>query len=300
MSVIECKGLSKNYGKKRALHQVSFVIKENTITGLIGRNGAGKTTLLKLIAGFFYQTEGDLKVFSKNPFNSLFVSANRIYIDDQLNFPNTLTLKDILQSAASFYMNWDHTLADKLFDYFTFHPSQRYQQLSKGMKSTFNMIIGLSSRCSLTIFDEPTTGMDASVRKDFYRALLKDYLDHPRTIILSSHLLNEIEDLLEDILLLKDGEKCLHVSIEELKEYGVYLQGSNKSVREIAGNKEVFYEKSLGHDHLQLGIENTLTNLEMEEAASMGVHISPISADDLCTYLTNKTIGGIDDVFNRS
>ncbi|MGQ4667530.1 ATP-binding cassette domain-containing protein [Metabacillus halosaccharovorans] len=299
MSVIECNGLSKNYGKKKALDEVSFVIKENTITGLIGRNGAGKTTLLKLIAGFIHQTEGDIKVFSKNSFNSLAVSANRIYIDDQMNFPNTLTLQDILQSAASFYVNWDQLLAEKLFDYFSFHPSLRYQQLSKGMKSTFNMIIGLSARCPLTIFDEPTTGMDASVRKDFYRALLKDYLAYPRTIILSSHLLNEIEDLLEDVLLLKDGEKCLHLSIEELKEYGVYLQGSDKCVRELAGDKEILYEKSLGQDHLQLGIKNDLTNREMQQASSIGVHISPISADDVCTYLTNKTTGGIDDVFNR-
>ncbi|HZH60483.1 MAG TPA: ABC transporter ATP-binding protein [Metabacillus sp.] len=299
MSVIECKGLSKAYGRKKALRQVSFMIKENTITGLIGRNGAGKTTLLKIIAGFIRETEGDINVFSRNPFNSLFVSANRIYIDDQMNFPNTLTLKDILQSAATFYGNWDQILAERLFDYFSFRPSWRYQQLSKGMKSTFNMILGLSARCPLTIFDEPTTGMDASVRKDFYRALLKDYLDHPRTIILSSHLLNEIEDLLEDVLLLKDGEKCLHLSIDELKDYGVYLKGSEKCVRDIAGDKEIIYEKSFGNDHLQIGIKNSLTNLEIEQAALMGVHISPISTDDLCTYLTNKTIGGIDDVFNR-
>lgn len=300
MSVIECKGLSKAYGRKKALHQVSFTIKENTIIGLIGRNGAGKTTLLKIIAGFIRETEGDINVFSRHPFNSLFVSANRIYIDDQMNFPNTLTLKDILLSAATFYGNWDQILAERLFDYFSFYPSWRYQQLSKGMKSTFNMIIGLSARCPLTIFDEPTTGMDASVRKDFYRALLKDYLDHPRTIILSSHLLNEIEDLLEDVLLLKDGEKCLHLSIDELKEYGVYLKGSVNCVRDIAGDKEIMYEKSLGNDHLLIGIKNTLTNLEVEQAALMGVQISPISTDDLCTYLTNKTIGGIDDVFNRS
>lgn len=230
----------------------------------------GKTTLLKTIAGFIRETEGDIKVFSRKPFNSLFVSANRIYIDDQMNFSNTLTLKDILQSAATFYVNWDQILAARLFDYFSFHPSWRYQQLSKGMKSTFNMIIGLSARCPLTIFDEPTTGMDASVRKDFYRALLKD------------------------------GEKCLHLSIDELREYGVYVKGSEKCVREIVEDKEIMFEKSLGNDHLQLGIKNTLTNLEIEQAALMGVHISPISTDDLCTYLTNKTIGGIDDVFNRS
>ena len=130
-----------------------------------------------------------------------------------------------------------------LFDYFSFHQDQQYNDLSKGMKSTFNMIVGLSARCALTMFDEPTTGMDAAVRKDFYRALLKEYIAYPRTIILSSHHLNEIEDLLEDILLLKNGKEHLHMPIAELRTWAIGIEGLTANVNEWIGNREVIHVK---------------------------------------------------------
>lgn len=299
MNVVVCTKVSKLYGQKKALDECSLTIEENKITGLIGRNGAGKTTLLKIIAGFLHQTTGEIAVFSDNPFNSLKVSANRIYIDEHMNFPNTLTLDDILQTAASYYVNWDQELARRLFDYFSFHPKQRHQYLSKGMKSTFNMIIGLAARCPLTILDEPTTGMDSSVRKDFYRAVLKDYLDHPRTIILSSHLLNEIEDLLEDVLLLKDGKNHLHMSIDELKEYAIGLNGKEDQVMEIVRTRNVLHKKSIGVDSVYVVVENNFTVSERDLASIKGIEMTAVAADDLCTYVTSKTNGGIDDVFNR-
>ncbi|PAD68447.1 ABC transporter [Bacillus sp. 7586-K] len=299
MNVIECEKLSKMYGQKKALNELSFTIGTNKITGLIGRNGAGKTTLLKIIAGFIRESSGSIKVFSENPFNNLKISANRIYIDDQMYFPNTLTLKDILQSAAAVYVNWDDELAKRLFSYFTFHPKQHYYHLSKGMKSTFNMILALSAKCPLTILDEPTTGMDSSVRKDFYRALLKDYLEYPRTIILSSHLLNEIEDLLEDILLINEGKELLHMPMADFKEYAIGLQGKEKMINKLIVNKEIIHRKTIGIDDQYLVIKNTLTNEERQRLSFNGITISSVASDDLSTFLTAKTKGGIDDVFNR-
>lgn len=299
MNVIECKEVSKVYHQKKALSNLSFSIEENKITGLIGRNGAGKTTLLKIIAGFIHDTEGETLVFGEEPFNNLHVSANRIFIDDQMIFPHSLTLKDILKTAASFYHNWDNDLAERLVSYYSFNLKQRHHHLSKGMKSTFNSIIGLAARCPLTIFDEPTTGMDSSVRKDFYRSLLKEYLNFPRTIILSSHLLNEIEDLLEDILLIKDGEKCLHVSLEELKEYAIALNGDEEKVKEITSNREILYEKKIGINQLYVVVKNDLSLREKEQTVFSNIELSAVPSDDVCSYLTNKSIGGIDDVFNR-
>jgi ABC-2 type transport system ATP-binding protein len=299
MNVVECRKLMKQYGGKTALNDVSFILQQNKITGLIGRNGAGKTTLLKIIAGFIKESSGDVLVFEEKPFNNLRVSANMIFVDDEMNLPPTLNLEELLQTAEDFYPNWDRELAKRLFDYFAFKPYQYHNDLSKGMRSTFNMILGLAARTPLTIFDEPTTGMDAGVRKDFYRALLKDYLAYPRTIILSSHLLNEMEDILEDILLLKDGEKFLHMSVEELREYAIGVSGTDSIAREWLKTKEVIHESSKGIGGIYAVVKNDFPVSEIETARQAGLEFSPISADEICTFLTSRTKGGIDNVFDR-
>ncbi|MGD7052142.1 MULTISPECIES: ATP-binding cassette domain-containing protein [Bacillaceae] len=297
MKVVECEGLVKKYGQSKALNDLSFQISENKITGLIGRNGAGKTTLLKIMAGFLKQTSGGIKIFNEQPYNSLFASANSILVDDQMAFPTSLNLGEVLDAAGRFYANWDDGLAKKLFDYFSFQNNQRHSELSKGMKSTFNMIVGLASKCSLTMFDEPTTGMDASVRKDFYRALLKDYIANPRTIIISSHHLEEMEDLLEDILLLNDGQKILHLPVSDLKEYAIGVKGNPKGLIEWLDDKEVLYKKEIGTSMIYAVIENIYSEKIKQDANKFGFELSPVSSNDICIYLTGKEKGGIDDVF---
>jgi ABC-2 type transport system ATP-binding protein len=296
VKVIECKGLTKTYFKKTVLNQLTFSIEENTITGLIGRNGAGKTTLLKILAGFIQETSGEARVFDEGPFNSLFVSTNSIFVDDQLGFPPALQLQEILEVAGSFYPNWDMKLAKGLVKYFQFDPKGYHNQLSKGKTSTFNSIIGLASRCPITIFDEPTTGMDEGVRKDFYRALLKDYLAHPRTIIISSHHLDEIEDLLEDVLLIKDGQKHLHLPISELKEWAIGVKGPTEKVHEFTKGEDLIYEKMIGTGTMYTVVKNNVSTSALEAA---GLELSPVRASDVCVYLTNDSKGGIDDVFNE-
>ena len=300
MNVIECKEMTKLYRKAKALNHLSFQVEENKITGLIGRNGAGKTTLLKILAGFIKETSGEIKVFSEKPFNSLLVSANTIFIHDQMDFPTALNLKEILDVSASFYENWDRELANRLFDYFSFNPRQQFSSLSKGMKSTFKIILGLSSRCKLTIFDEPTTGMDEAVRKDFYRALLKDYIAHPRAIIISSHQLNEIEDLLEDILLINEGKVLLHMPVADLKEWAIGLQGQSQVINEWTKNREVFHTKEIGLNTVYTVVKNNFTEEELQTTRMDGIDILPVSSSNLCIYLTSKTKGGIDDVFSKA
>ena len=298
MNVVKCEGLTKKYGRKKVLNEISFKIFKNTITGLIGRNGAGKSTLLNMIAGYVRQSSGEISVFQKQPFNSLFVSANTILVDDHMAFPGTLTLHEIIQEAGRFYKNWDRTLAERLFTYFSFQPGQYYNNLSKGMKSTFNMIIGLSAHCALTLYDEPTSGMDESVRNDFYRALLKDYLAFPRTIIISSHHLDEIEHLLENVLLLNDGRVQLHLPISELKEWAIAIKGEQKLVETWTENKEIIHFERVEHtNHVHAVIKNDMAEQEIEQARQDGLRVSNVAVSDVCVYLTNMRQGRIDDVF---
>lgn len=298
MTIIDFCEVNKSYKKKEVLKNLSFKIEENKITGLIGRNGAGKTTIMKIIAGFIEETSGEVKVFSVKPFNNLFVSSNSILINNDINFSVVLNLHDILKNASNFYPNWSYDLAQRLFEHFSFDEHQNYPNLSKGMKSTFNMIIGLCSRCSLTIFDEPTIGMDASVRKDFYRALLKDYIAHPRTIVISSHHLEEIEDLIEDILLIKEGSKHLHIPITDLKEYAVRLTGDKETIERITVDKTIIYKKQILPKKCYTIIENNLSASEKLEIKNQGIEITNVSSSDLYIYLTSTSKGEIDDVFS--
>jgi ABC-2 type transport system ATP-binding protein len=298
MTVIECRDLTKTYFRKRALDKLSFTIEENKITGLIGRNGAGKTTLLKIIAGFIKETSGEIKVFSEKPFNSLNASVNSIFVDDQMSFPPALQLYELLDAAGDFYPNWNQSLAKGLFDYFSFDPKHYHNRLSKGKTSTFNMIVGLASRCPLTIFDEPTTGMDAAVRKDFYRALLKDYIAHPRTIILSSHHLDEIEDMLEDVLLLKDGRNFLHLPMTDLKEWAIGIKGPVEKVKQWTDGEEILYESQLGIGTRYMVVKNNYSDQALQNMNQDDIEMTPVRASDLCVYLTKDQKGGIDHVFN--
>lgn len=300
MSVIQCVDLTKAYGKLKAIDHLTFDIEDNKITGLIGRNGSGKTTLLKMIAGYLIPTKGELKVFSEKPFNSLEVSANSILIDDTMTFSDSLTLVDILKEMAPFYANWNSDIALGLFDYYSFNPKQPHSNLSKGSKSTFNSILGIASRCPLTIFDEPTTGMDSAVRKDFYRALLKDYLEYPRTILLSSHMLSELEGILEDILLINEGTKRLHLPALELKELAVGLRGNAQVVLSFVEGKEIIYQENFAQGSLYVVIRRALIQQHTDQIKQSGIEAFPVSTDDLCVYLTAKNKGGIEDVFKRS
>jgi len=300
MSVVQCGDLTKCYGKLKAIDHLSFEIEENKITGLIGRNGSGKTTLLKMIAGYLKPTSGEIKVFSEKPFNSLEVSASSIFIDDTMIFPDSLTLLDILKEVSPFYAHWNSRLAMGLFDYYSFNPKQPHSNLSKGSKSTFNSILGIASRCPLTIFDEPTTGMDSAVRKDFYRALLKDYLEYPRTIILSSHMLSELEEILEDILLIYNGTKRLHLPALELKELAVAIRGNAQAVLSFVKDKEIIYQEDFAKDNLYVVLKRNLIQQALEQIRQSGLEVLSVSTDDLCVYLTAKTKGGIDDVFKQS
>ena len=301
MNIIECRQLTKAYRGFNALDQLSCTIEENKLVGLVGRNGAGKTTLMKILSGMLKETSGEVKVFSHRPFNSLLVSANSIFIDDQMNFPTALSLAEILVEAGEFYEHWNEELAWHLFDYFGFHKKEYHKNLSKGKESTFNMIVGLAARCPLTIFDEPTTGMDAAVRKDFYRILLKDYLAYPRTILLSTHHLEEVEDQLEEVLLLNRGREVLHMSIEEMREFAIGLKGKRETLAPFLANRQPIHTEAFGMGDEYIVTRNNFSKEELQEMKREGIQFSGVSASDLCIYLTSSEApkgGTLDDILN--
>ncbi|RPF53380.1 ATP-binding cassette domain-containing protein [Aquisalibacillus elongatus] len=299
MSVVTCQNVSKQFGSNSVLKDLNVTIQENSITGLIGRNGAGKTTLLQMLAGMLAPTSGNIRVFEENPIDNLKVSANTIFVDDDLVFSPEMKLYEILSSAEMFYDNWDSEFANRLIRYFGFQTGVFHDNLSKGKASTFNAILGLAARTPLTIFDEPTTGMDYSVRQDFYRALLKDYMNHPRTIIISSHLLNELESILEDIMIIKDGTCIVHEPMEDFKTYAIALSGDYEKIEKVVNESRIIHRRFISSNHAYVVVKE-LSGSEQDCLKQLGVTQTSVEPAELSMYLTNETKGGIDDVFKQS
>ncbi|GKX31409.1 ABC transporter [Vallitalea longa] len=291
MAIINCRNLTKKYTNKLALDDVSFSIDENRIIGLIGRNGAGKSTLLKTCAGYIRPTSGDITLWDEPIFNNMNVLSRLIFINEDMRFHHSLKLKDIIKLSKIYYANWDNELATKLFNYFNLDIKLKYAKLSTGMKSQFNFIMGICSRMSLTLFDEPTLGLDAAVRKEFYNILLKDFMDNPRTIIISSHMLHELENLLEEIIIIKNGKFLMQEPIDVIQNYSVSLNGARKVIIPFIESHKTLFENELG-DSITAGIENNLTKKDIYYLNENNVEINKISSEDTCVYLTSNTKEG--------
>lgn len=297
MAVIESEGLTKRYGRLTAVDQLTVTVEENKIIGLVGRNGAGKSTFLKLVAGHLKPSYGKIRVFGASPFLNLTVSKNTIFIHEGLTFVPTLTVNSILELMARFYANWEGQLALRLCQYFEINLESYPRHLSKGQRNTFFTILAIASRAPLTLLDEPTSGMDKGVRKDIYRVILKDYLHHPRTMIISSHMMGELAEILEEIILLDKGKKKAHLPLEELSKKVVQIRGPKEGLAHLLDTPYVIEEKSLGPGTLSLIVKNELPQPLLDQLLSQQAEIIPVPPDEVCVYLTKDKTGGIDDVF---
>lgn len=286
--VIEAKQVRLKYGKKTALNNISIDLGENQLIGLIGRNGCGKTTFMKLCAGLLEPTDGEIFVLNETPINNIDVLKEVIYSYPNIPHNPSNTLQRIFNYFSMFYPRFDQVFALKLLDVFSLKSSMKYKSLSQGMESIFNFICALSTRAKVTMFDEPVLGMDVTVRKKVYEILLRDYMEYPRTIIVSSHMLSELEDILSEILLLDQGTIIFYKDLEEVNSMAYRIDGSEEAVKAFAEKRDVLYE-----DHKTIGsfaiIEGQYDHIATKEGKDRNLIISKVRPEDLCIY---KTIHG--------
>lgn len=244
--MIVAENITFSYENKPILKDLSLNESEPVITGLWGRNGSGKTTLMKLMAGHLNPTKGNIKIKGLSPYNNIDASTHICYMQEDHPFSSIWTVDDALRFASYFNKNWDHHIADQLIDEFDLPKKKKITKLSKGMKSALQIVIGLSSMADVTILDEPTNGLDAAIRKTFYKVLNETYAKHPRLFFISTHHIEEIQPLCEKLMIIHQNSVMLHESMDDMRMKGIWLAGDKEEVIDFIGNETILEQKIIG------------------------------------------------------
>lgn len=286
---IHFSNVTKSFGKKTALKNFSLQLEKNKIYGLLGRNGAGKTTMLKLVSGHIHPTSGQVLIDGKNPFNNRSLLEKICFIQETNNFKRRVKIKELLKIASLYYPNWSFETAERLLNIFRLDPNWSTKGLSKGMESALGIIIGLSSHAEITIFDEPYIGLDASLRYRFYDLLLEEFENKPRTIILSTHLIDEVSNLFEEIILMKDGELFAHKTTDEFLELSLKVEGKKESVDAFIQNKNVIMSKEIMGRKIAIVYGEKYNS---KEAIDAGLQVDQCTIQELMVHLTEHRGSG--------
>src|SRR5699024_5409166 len=229
-----------------ALDNVTLDFEKDKIHGLLGRNGAGKTTLMSVMTAQDWPSEGEVHVFGHVPYENEQVLPDICFVREDQRYPEESLAKHAFAAARDAFENWDEDFAQRLIADFRLPLKTKIKKMSRGQKSAVGVIIGLASRAPLTVFDEPYMGLDAVARQLFYDRLLEDYAENPRTIVMSSHLIDEIAYLLEHVVGIDQGKTLLEATAEQLADRAVPLVGHGGAVRQAVGDRTVLDREVLG------------------------------------------------------
>ncbi len=287
-NILQCENIVKRFGKMTALSGVTVDLEQNKIYGLIGRNGAGKTTLLGILSGQNPCDEGAVTVDGMPVWENA-DALERICFARELNpstafGPDTRKVKSLLRIARIFYPNWDEAYAQELLKQFRLDVKKPLNKLSKGMLSMVSIVIALASRAPVTFLDEPVAGLDVMMREQFYRLLLDDYIENPRTFIISTHIIDEASNVFEEVLLIDSGRLMLKENTEELRARYAYVSGKEDVVLDAVRGMEIVHREGLARS---LTVCVHADNVK-ERVAQYDVDVLPVSLQKIFVYLTER------------
>ena len=209
-SVIRIVSLSRAFGKKKALHDVSLSVPKGAVFGLVGENGAGKTTLLKHVLGLLKGPPGSVQVFGMDPVAEPATVLGRIgYLSENREMPDWMRIDQLMHFQSAFYPDWDHQYAAELVNMFDLKTDQRIRTLSRGQLARVGLLTAIAHRPELLLLDEPSSGLDPVVRRDILAAIIRTVADEGRTVLFSSHLLDEVQRVSDHVAMLHQGQLLL-------------------------------------------------------------------------------------------
>ena len=272
-SLVTAKGVSKHYGDLAAVDNVSFEVEKGKIVGLIGPNGAGKTTLLKALLGLT-DCEGQLSVLGLDPFRQRKeMMKNICFIADVAVLPRWIRVSQLLEFVEKTHPNFSRSRAEELLSATKIKKDSKVRELSKGMVTQLHLSIIMAVDAKLLVLDEPTLGLDIIFRKDFYAHLLNDYFDGERTILITTHQVEEIENLLTDIMFINSGKIILDASMEAIPDSYAELLTSGEDA-EAARRLGPLHERDVFGKHVM-----TFENVARDQLAGLGEVHTPSVAD---------------------
>ena len=288
---IEAQGVTRRFKNTLALDNVTLNFAKDQIHGLLGRNGAGKTTLMSVMTAQDWPSDGEVHVFGQVPHENEQVLPDICFVREDQRYPEDAMAKHAFAAARDAFENWDEDFAQRLIKDFRLPEKTAIKKMSRGQKSAVGVIIGLASRAPLTVFDEPYMGLDAVARQLFYDRLLQDYSENPRTIVLSSHLIDEIEHLLEHVVVIDQGKILVDESAEALHGRAVTLVGRADAVDQVVGDREVLDREELGRI-VRTTVLGRLSTEERRLVADLDLDVIPVSLQQLIVHMTRNNVLG--------
>lgn len=281
MSSITVQNITMKFKEVTALDNISVTFKSNKIYGLLGRNGAGKSTLLNLITNKIFPTNGAILIDGV-PVLENERALKKVYcMSERTLYPDTLRVKEVFKWSKEFYIDFDMKYAYKLAEKFALNTKQRIKNLSTGYSSIFKIVVALASNVPIILLDEPVLGLDANHRELFYRELIENYAEKPRTVIISTHLIEEVADLIEEVVIIKDGKILIENSAESVKATGYGVTGKASEVEKFIEGKNVLSVESLG------GLKTAYLYGEAPKLMPEALEISGLDLQKLFIQLTN-------------
>ena len=245
-SGIRLEGVTKKFGRKDVLLGVTATLAPGKIYGLLGANGVGKTTLMALICAHQFRSGGSILVDGVDPVENADVLRRMCFIHEDQRYNDNFSVGQVLAVAPAFYPTWSAETAERLAQRFRLPARTKSKKLSRGQRSALAITISLASRAAYTFLDEPYLGLDASARSIFYDELLIEYAAAPRTFVLSTHLIDEAANLMEEVIILEDGVVAVQTEVDEARRGSFVVRGREAEVRAMLGDREVLTERGLG------------------------------------------------------
>lgn len=247
---LHCENIVKTYGGKDVLHDVTLDLKPGKIYGLIGRNGAGKTTLLSILSAQNPATRGTVTLDGE-PVWEHRKSLSKICFSRELNANAesgiaAMKAKEYLRIASTYYEDWDKALEERLVKLFDLNLKKKFGKMNKGMLSMITIIVALCSKAPYTFLDEPVAGLDVVAREQFYKLLLEEYSSSGRTFVVSTHIIEEAADVLEEVVILHEGKILIEADTQAFVDSAVHVSGKIEEVDAAVAGLEVHHTETVG------------------------------------------------------